>query len=49
MPSWDPEVAEAVCGAIRDACPGVILNLTGSWRAVINWAEHEAAVRGLLV
>jgi uncharacterized protein (DUF849 family) len=28
LPSWDPEVAAAVCGAIRDACPGVILNLT---------------------
>ncbi|MBK1685987.1 BKACE family enzyme [Rubrivivax gelatinosus] len=28
MPSWDPEVAAAVCDAIRAACPGVILNLT---------------------
>ena len=28
MPSWDPDVADAVCGAIRDACPGVIINLT---------------------
>jgi uncharacterized protein (DUF849 family) len=28
MPSWDPDVAEAVIGAIRDACPGVIINLT---------------------
>jgi 3-keto-5-aminohexanoate cleavage enzyme len=28
MPSWDPEVAEAVVSAIRDACPGVIINLT---------------------
>jgi len=28
MPSWDPEVAESVVGAIRDACPGVIINLT---------------------
>jgi uncharacterized protein (DUF849 family) len=28
MPSWDPEVAEAVCNAIRAACPGVIINLT---------------------
>jgi uncharacterized protein (DUF849 family) len=28
MPSWDPDVAEAVVGAIRDACPGVIINLT---------------------
>ncbi|MBZ8138581.1 3-keto-5-aminohexanoate cleavage protein [Rubrivivax gelatinosus] len=28
MPSWDPDVAAAVCDAIREACPGVILNLT---------------------
>ena len=28
LPSWDPDVAEAVCGAIRAACPGVIINLT---------------------
>ena len=28
LPSWDPEVAEAVCSAIRAACPGVIINLT---------------------
>jgi len=28
MPSWDPDVAEAVVDAIRDACPGVIINLT---------------------
>jgi 3-keto-5-aminohexanoate cleavage enzyme len=28
MPTWDPDVAEAVVGAIRDACPGVIINLT---------------------
>ncbi|BAL96630.1 BKACE family enzyme [Rubrivivax gelatinosus] len=28
MPTWDPEVAAAVCDAIREACPGVILNLT---------------------
>lgn len=28
LPSWDPDVADAVCGAIRDACPGVILNLS---------------------
>jgi 3-keto-5-aminohexanoate cleavage enzyme len=28
MPSWDPEVAAAVCDAIRAACPGVIINLT---------------------
>jgi len=28
LPSWDPEVAEAVVGAIREACPGVIINLT---------------------
>jgi uncharacterized protein (DUF849 family) len=28
MPSWDPEVADNVVGAIRAACPGVIINLT---------------------
>jgi len=28
LPSWDPDVAEAVVGAVRDACPGVIINLT---------------------
>lgn len=28
MPSWDPEVADSVVGAIRAACPGVIINLT---------------------
>lgn len=28
LPSWDPDVAQAVCDAIRAACPGVILNLT---------------------
>lgn len=28
LPSWEPEVAMAVCDAIRDACPGVIINQT---------------------
>jgi uncharacterized protein (DUF849 family) len=28
MPSWDPDVAQAVTDAIRAACPGVIINLT---------------------
>ncbi len=28
MPSWDPDVAETICNAIRAACPGVIINLT---------------------
>ena len=28
LPSWDPDVAEAIIGAIREACPGVIINLT---------------------
>ena len=28
LPSWDPDVADAVCTAIRSACPGVIINLT---------------------
>ena len=28
LPSWDPNVMESVVTAIRDACPGVIINLT---------------------
>lgn len=28
LPSWDPDLADAVIGAIRQACPGVIINLT---------------------
>ncbi len=28
LPSWDPDVAQSVCDAIRAACPGVIINLT---------------------
>ncbi|MEZ4474332.1 MAG: 3-keto-5-aminohexanoate cleavage protein [bacterium] len=28
LPSWDPEVAAAICEAIRDACPGVIINMS---------------------
>ena len=28
LPSWEPDVMEEVVGAIRDACPGVIINLT---------------------
>ena len=28
LPSWDPDVAEAVVAAIREACPGVIINMS---------------------
>ncbi len=28
LPSWEPEVAAEICDAIRDACPGVIINQT---------------------
>jgi 3-keto-5-aminohexanoate cleavage enzyme len=28
LPSWDPQVAQAITDAIRAACPGVIINLT---------------------
>jgi uncharacterized protein (DUF849 family) len=28
LPSWEPEVARAVVAAIRDACPGVVINQT---------------------
>jgi len=28
LPSWDPDVADEIIAAIRQACPGVIINLT---------------------
>jgi uncharacterized protein (DUF849 family) len=28
LPSWEPDVADAVVSAIREACPGVIINLS---------------------
>jgi len=28
LPSWDPQVAQAIVDAIRGSCPGVIINLT---------------------
>lgn len=28
LPTWEPEVAQAIAQAIRDACPGVILNFS---------------------
>jgi uncharacterized protein (DUF849 family) len=28
LPSWDPAVAAEICGAIRHACPGVLINQT---------------------
>ena len=28
LPTWDPDVAEAIAAAIRGACPGVILNFS---------------------
>jgi len=28
LPSWDPKVATAVIAAIRDACPGILINQT---------------------
>lgn len=28
MPSWDPDIVDEVCSAIRDSCPGVIINLS---------------------
>jgi 3-keto-5-aminohexanoate cleavage enzyme len=28
LPSWEPEVAGAIIDAIRDACPGVIINMS---------------------
>ncbi len=28
FPTWDPDIAEEITCAIRDACPGVIINMT---------------------
>ena len=28
LPSWDPEVGAAICDAIREACPGAIINMS---------------------
>ncbi|MBO9407530.1 3-keto-5-aminohexanoate cleavage protein [Shimia sp. R9_1] len=28
LPSWDPQVAAEIVGAIRDACPGILINAT---------------------
>lgn len=28
LPSWDPQVAAAICEAIRAACPGVLINMS---------------------
>ena len=28
LPSWEPEVAGEICDAIREACPGVIINMS---------------------
>jgi len=28
LPSWDPAIAKEICEAIRDACPGVVINNT---------------------
>jgi uncharacterized protein (DUF849 family) len=28
LPSWDPDVAETVTRAVREACPGVIINMS---------------------
>ncbi len=28
LPSWDPQIAADICGAIRDACPGVVINMS---------------------
>jgi uncharacterized protein (DUF849 family) len=28
LPSWEPEVAAAICDAIRAACPGVLINMS---------------------
>ena len=28
MPTWDPDIAEAITLAVRDACPDVIINMS---------------------
>jgi uncharacterized protein (DUF849 family) len=28
LPSWDPEVAAAIVGAVRAACPGILINMS---------------------
>lgn len=28
LPTWDPDVAASICDAIRDACPGVVINMS---------------------
>jgi len=28
LPTWDPQVAGEICGAIRNACPGILINQT---------------------
>ncbi len=28
LPTWDPVIAKEICDAIRDACPGVVINNT---------------------
>ena len=28
LPSWEPDDSDAVCAAIREACPGVVINLS---------------------
>lgn len=28
LPTWDPDVAQAICDAIYDACPGVVINMS---------------------
>jgi uncharacterized protein (DUF849 family) len=28
LPSWEPRVAEAIIAAVRDACPGIVVNQT---------------------
>jgi len=28
LPTWDPDAADDICQAIRDACPGALINMT---------------------
>ena len=43
LPSWEPELAPTVMQAIRDACPGVILNEIARARSVPTFPARSLA------
>ena len=36
LPTWDPDIAAAVCDAIRAACPGVVINMSTGVVAAVS-------------